>query len=281
MPDFRDYLIASDYDRTMTANDGTIPKANLEAVDYFIAHGGMFTICTGRSLPMFRRQLERVRINAPVILFNGAAVHDFVSGATTVLRALPDDYPAMVRRLQGMYPELRVELQGMRSHQCFGHDALRDAYLRKNGLEPRYVDWDKVDDTVLSVAFFKPFLQEGHSFAVDASEADERQFHQIETLMEQEYRAVYFAVRSMPRMIEMGPYGCSKGVAARWLAGKLGRKTLVCAGDAPNDLSMLEEADRAFIPTGCAPEMTGRGFEEGACCDAGLIASIVERLEKQ
>lgn len=281
MPDFHDILIASDFDRTMTDNDGSIPKANLDAVDYFIAHGGAFTICTGRSLPMFRHRLDGMRVNAPVILFNGAAVHDFISGATTFLSTLPDDHLEMARRVLAMYPDLRLELQGMRYHQCFGRDELRDAYLRKNGIEPRYVDWDKLDDTVLSLAFFRPFLTDGHSFAEEASEEDEQIFREIEALMEREYKTVYFAVRSMPRMIEMGPYGSSKGVAARWLANKLGRKTLVCAGDAPNDLPMLEEADRAFIPKGCDPAMEGRGFEQTACCDEGMIACIVERLSKQ
>ena len=52
MPDFSDILLTVDYDRTLTAPDSTIPQRNLEAIRYFIDNGGIFTVNTGRSVPM-------------------------------------------------------------------------------------------------------------------------------------------------------------------------------------------------------------------------------------
>ena len=46
---FSDVLLTVDYDRTLTAPDSTIPERNLEAIRYFIANGGTFTVNTGRS----------------------------------------------------------------------------------------------------------------------------------------------------------------------------------------------------------------------------------------
>ena len=53
---------------------------------------------------------------------------------------------------------------------------------------------------------------------------------------------------------------------------------LLCAGDAPNALDMLEEADRAFIPEDAAPALFGRGFETVASCDQGAIAAAIALL---
>ena len=52
MPDFSDILLTVDYDRTLTAPDSTIPERNLEAIRFFIDNGGIFTVNTGRSVPM-------------------------------------------------------------------------------------------------------------------------------------------------------------------------------------------------------------------------------------
>ena len=59
MTDFSKILLASDYDRTMTGLDGSIPPVNLAAVEEFMALGGAFTIATGRSKPMFAHQLPK------------------------------------------------------------------------------------------------------------------------------------------------------------------------------------------------------------------------------
>ena len=40
---FSDILLAVDFDRTLTAQDSTIPQRNLEAIQYFMDNGGAFT----------------------------------------------------------------------------------------------------------------------------------------------------------------------------------------------------------------------------------------------
>ena len=49
---FSDVLLTVDFDRTLTATDSSIPERNLEAIRYFMAEGGAFTVNTGRSLAM-------------------------------------------------------------------------------------------------------------------------------------------------------------------------------------------------------------------------------------
>ena len=64
-------------------------------------------------------------------------------------------------------------------------------------------------------------------------------------------------------------------------AQRFGRKTLVCAGDAINDLSMLEEADIAFVPTSCDDRIRGLGFRDAASCTEGTIADVIRQLNEE
>ena len=50
---YSDILLTVDFDRTLTAPDSSIPERNIEAIRYFIDNGGVFTVNTGRSVPMY------------------------------------------------------------------------------------------------------------------------------------------------------------------------------------------------------------------------------------
>ena len=87
---FDGMLLVSDYDNTFQYTESALsgggaaavppPSArNLEAVSRWIAGGGRFAIATGRSLGAFRRQAERLPINAPVIVDNGGGIYDLAA----------------------------------------------------------------------------------------------------------------------------------------------------------------------------------------------------------
>ena len=73
---FSDVLLTVDYDRTLTAPDSTIPERNLDAIRYFMENGGVFTVNTGRSVPMSKAFRDKVPVNAPLLLYNGSAAYD-------------------------------------------------------------------------------------------------------------------------------------------------------------------------------------------------------------
>lgn len=280
MPDCSNILFASDYDRTITDFSGQIPACNLEAVEAFEAMGGCFTIATGRSKPMFAQKLPLLPLHAPVILFNGAAVW-MPDGEVIVRYPMPRGWKDAVRDIHSRFPQLRVELQNLNWHDCFGRDDLRDAYLERNGVEYRYPALENVGDEVLGISFYTPFQEIGHSRSFDVPPEEDRPFQEIEAILAKDFPGMFESVRSMPRMIELGAAGCGKGATARWLAGQLGRTVLYCAGDAPNDLPMLLEADEAFIPVSSDPAILGYGFTEVASCDEGTIASAVALIRSR
>ena len=70
---FSDVLLTVDFDRTLTGPDSKIPQRNIEAIEYFMANGGKFTVNTGRSTATFWQYLDTIPVNAPFLLYNGSA----------------------------------------------------------------------------------------------------------------------------------------------------------------------------------------------------------------
>ena len=70
-----------------------------------------------------------------------------------------------------------------------------------------------------------------------------------------------------------------KGAAARRLMAALGCDRLVCAGDAPNDLELLQSADLAFVPRDCDPTIAALDCVHFAAASAdGAVGDAIEQL---
>ncbi len=270
MKDYHNILLATDFDRTFTDLQGKVPQANLDAVAEFAAGGGIFTVATGRSYHMFAHDMDKVPLGVPVILANGAAMLHTDSGEVEVLHPLPDNYMETAKALHNQFPQLRLELQGSKNHACFVHDPSREAHLDNMEVPHTYPTWEEVDSTdPLIIAFFTPNweFEHAHDNFVD-------DFDRLAQIVETQYPEYHFA-RSMPRMLELFSNQAGKGPALRNLAKDLGCDRLVCAGDAKNDLSMLDEADGAYITGDCQPDLLGRGYTQLCPCGDGMIKEIV------
>ena len=60
---FDDVLLAVDYDRTLTGPDSVVPQRNRDAIGWFTANGGSFTVNTGRGTNTLRRHLQDLQNN--------------------------------------------------------------------------------------------------------------------------------------------------------------------------------------------------------------------------
>ena len=78
--------------------------------------------------------------------------------------------------------------------------------------------------------------------------------------------------RAAPRIIDVHAKGVSKIAAARQLQKELGKKILVCVGDAENDIPMLNGADYAYCP---ADGVVADRFENVCNCADGAIADVI------
>lgn len=270
---YSDILLTVDFDRTLTGTDSTIPQRNLDAIHYFMEHGGAFTLNTGRSLPMaVHNILGKVPVNAPLLLYNGSADYDTATGTFTRAAVIDLDTKAVLTDIQTRFPALHVEIQSIEGHHLIRKDAGWERYCQTNHCAYSYVTPDTVPQPFVKFAINGQFREGTISSMYQATEEDLTLFQELEDYIHAQYGDKVDTFRACARILDVHAKNCSKRNAARNLQKLLGKKHLVCVGDAENDLSMLEGADAAYCP---ADGMIADRFENVCPCDQGSVADVI------
>lgn len=280
MSKFSHVFFASDFDHTLTDPHGAIPKANIEAISYFIANGGIFTVASGRSIPMFGSRHKAVPVNAPCILYNGAACYDYA--AEKLLYAYPlDDFTLeIIRKIRREQPSLTVEIQGQTHHYVTGESGWRENFLRSQSVPFLRCPDEAAPKPWMKLVICDGQWKTGSDNPKDVSAEDAARFVALQKELTQFCGERCYVTRSMPTIIEIGNPAGNKGKAARALADGFGRSFLVCAGDAPNDETMLRQADLAFAPQDRDAGLQGDFFTETGPCAQGCVAEAIAALDR-
>ena len=267
---FSDVLLTVDYDRTMTGPDSKIPQRNLEAVDFFMKNGGAFTINTGRSVSSFKKHLGKVPANAPILMYNGSARWD--KGKLTDLKLLDFDLWDTVKILRSTFPNMNLEIQGVDLHYLIDPEPAYVAFY--DALKWGYQISQPGDDLGPFMKFALAGSPRKKSVATlyDTDAAEDALFDAAQEKLLELWGEKVEVYRAAPRIIDVHAKGVSKIAAARQLQQELGKKILVCAGDAENDIPMLEGADYAFCP---ADGMVADRFPNVCNCADGAIAEVI------
>ena len=267
---FSDVLLTVDYDRTMTGPDSKIPQRNLDAVDFFMKNGGTFTINTGRSVSSFKKHLGKVPVNAPILMYNGSARWD--KGKLTNLKLLDFDLWDTVKILRSTFPNMNLEIQGVDLHYLIDPEPAYVAFY--DALKWGYQISQPGDDLGPFMKFALAGSPRKKSVATlyDTDAAEDALFDAAQEKILELWGEKVEVYRAAPRIIDVHAKGVSKIAAARQLQQELGKKILVCAGDAENDIPMLEGADYAFCP---ADGMVADRFPNVCNCADGAIAEVI------
>ncbi len=272
---FSDFLLTADYDRTLTGPDAKIPPRNLEAIAYFMENGGAFTVNTGRSVPMYRGLLDVIPVNAPLLLYNGSGAFDPKKERLEFCQPLELDPVETVREVLDRFPEISVEVQGVRFHWGFRRDPAWERLLTACGCPWRCAAPEEMERPFLKLSLMGRTVAPTVSELFEATEAQSAYFDRAEAWLRERFGNKAAVFRSGARIIDVHAKGVSKGKSARWLQARLGKKTLVCVGDGKNDLEMLEAADLAFCP---ADATIADRFPNVCPCAQGSVADVVQIL---
>lgn len=264
---YSDILLCVDFDRTLTAMDGSIPERNLEAIHYFIENGGSFTVNTGRSYVSFLPFLDIVPINAPLLLMNGSG--SWEQGNFQDIVAIETDVWPIVERLEQAFPGVHLELQTLDRHYLIHPTADYARYYQQRGL-----DHVVADPQIHWGPFVKIGIYGDTEHREEGSDAVTKAalFDQIEETLRRELDESLVVLRATPQIINVHARGASKLTAARNLQKKLGKKYLVCVGDEGNDVPMLQGADFAFCPSDGA---VAADFPNVCPCSQGAVADVI------
>lgn len=267
---FSDVLLTVDFDRTMTGPDSKIPQRNLDAVAFFMENGGTFTINTGRSMASFKKHLGKVPVNAPILMYNGSARWE--DGKLTHLKVLDMDLWETVETLRKEFPGMNVEIQGVDAHYLIQPEPAYVAFYDALKWGYRVVETGEDLGPFLKFALAGSPKSKSVATLFDISEKEDAQFDAAQARILELWEGKVEVYRAAPRIIDVHAKGVSKIAAARQLQEELGKKILVCAGDAENDIPMLEGADFAFCP---ADGVVANRFETVCNCADGAIADII------
>ncbi len=269
---YSDILLAVDYDRTLTAPDSSIPKRNIEAIEYFIENGGAFTVNTGRSLPMANVFLGKVPLSAPLLLYNGSAAYDVDKGEFTQACEIGLDGDAFTQELQELFPHLLVEIQAVDGHYSLKKDRHWELFSENGGCPWGYATPSRIPGPFLKVSLYGDCS--GHSVAsmYDATQREMDEMLGAIDTVRRLYGDQVEVFHPCAKIVDIHAKGISKLRSARCLQKALGKKWLVCVGDGENDVSMLRGADFAWCP---ADGVVADRFQNVCNCADGAVAEVI------
>ena len=269
---FSDVLLTVDYDRTLTAPDGSIPQRNLGAIRYFMENGGAFTVNTGRSVPMTKVFRDRVPVNAPLLLYNGSAAYDLSKRELTFLHRIDMDLWKTVRELLDTFPDMTVEVQGLDAHYNFLPNPMFDAFSDSNDCAHALAQWGQDLGPFLKFTLYGKFHSHILSEMFTGTPEEIARMDAAEEYLKQRFAGECEVFRAAARIIDVHARGVSKNRSARELQQALGRRILVCVGDARNDISMLDGADFAYVPSDA---VLADRYENVCKCADGAVADVI------
>lgn len=267
---FSDILLTVDYDRTLTDTNGEVPRRNLEAIRYFMDNGGAFTVNTGRSLPQSADILRNVPMNAPFLCYNGGLAID----GEKIIFQYPIDLP-LKETLQAVckaFPDLNVDLHGVSAHVGFQPVGCWDTYYAARKCNYFLSGENKDYGPFLKFNVYGELRDDTFYQVFSGTPEEITRIDEAEKWIKQTYGDKIVVFRAGARVLNIHAAGVSKIRAARDLQNRLGRKILVCVGDAENDLPMLEGADYAFSPSDSA---MAKRFPNVCPCDEGAVADVI------
>jgi len=272
MADFSDVLLCVDYDRTLTAPDSTVPARNLEAIRFFMERGGAFTVNTGRSVPMFQRLLDQIPANAPFLLYNGSAAYDQKRKELTLCKPIQYPMAEILAAVDRQFSNIHVEVQGKTAHHLYRYAENWHQFYEGLGCQHADLQMEKWDEPFLKFSVFYNIQGRTVDDMYRGSAEEFSYMDAVEQWLKDTYGSCVEVYRAAPKIVDVHAKGVSKLTAARNLQAQLGKKLLVCVGDALNDVTMLDGADYAYCP---ADGGVADRYENVCPCAEGAVADVI------
>lgn len=250
-----------DIDGTLLRGRMAVPETVKAAAGRFRDAGGVIVLCTGRSTMSTRHIARELNLDAPAVLFNGAALYDFKNETASDAVPLPARTADLLAPLTASYPEASLQAHTLeRAYLLRLNELLASRGVREE-LEPEVSSTAEVGGDILKLVMSHP-------------DPDVLRRCREEYFSEPGYNFM-FASR---HFIEVVAEGVDKGTGARAALRRLGLsgEAAFAAGDAMTDLPMFGAAAYSFAPADAMPEVAAACDEIIPSCEEGGMERAFE-----
>jgi Cof subfamily protein (haloacid dehalogenase superfamily) len=234
--------IAMDLDDTLLDDDLTISLENRTAIQMAGQLGVKIILASGRMAQSMKPYSKELKLEQPIIAYNGAVVYDILMERTL------DHYPVPRELALELIPIIR------------GAGIHLNVYLQDELYMEKITDWGRAYAASCSVT---PRLVEDVSRLVNEGPHKMlaigviTEIERLQGFLEERFRGRLDFTRSKPNYLEILCPGVSKGSALQRLVTRWGidRSEVIAIGDALNDLEMITWAGIGVAMENAVPQV--------------------------
>lgn len=233
MGKYQGLVLCADVDGTLINEENKVPKENLEAIKYFQAHGGKFTIASGRVPEAIVPVLPGLSLDFPCICQNGCGIYDFEKNAYISTVPVGRDAARVVKEIRALSPNSGIEVMCPEGIYVVKNNFATERHLTYEKIGARYADsLEEVTSEWIKILF-----------ADDPEEITKIQ----ETMRDSESHKEYSIVRTHRYYYEIFDKNANKGNALKTLCRlcNIDMKNVIAVGDNDNDAPLLLAAGKS------------------------------------
>ena len=264
-------LIATDLDDTLLNAQGDVSPRTLKALQAAMARGCGIVLSSGRMPEAMLPLANKIGVNAPMLLYNGALAYDHNRDETLFADRLPYATALSIVDLcerNGWY------IQAYPGRGYFCPEILEGTR--------RYAASIRVEPTPVHRPIGQ-WMRENPSdmqklLLIDTPEGADR----IQAVLREAFPTGASFIKSRPMYVEVAPEGVNKGSSLLKLAQRLGvaREEVMAFGDGQNDVNMIAAAGTGVcMANGCPQALAAAGRVAPRNTEDGVAQVIEEYLE--
>lgn len=244
-------LYVTDLDGTLFNSQAQISEYSLKTINKLIEEGMLFTYATARSLSSAKKLTKDLKINCPVVLYNGAFIMDFANEEILEAKYFKEEDKEFLLSMIA-----KNKLDPLVYGSINGEEKVSWLLGKKNKGMENYLTSRKGDKRLNPLSDFRD-LEKGDVFYFTLIDEKENLVPLYKSIKD---NPAYFCL--LHQDIYLGDYWCeimprdsTKANAVLKLKEILQCEKIVFFGDAANDLPLFKVADEAYAVENALDEL--------------------------